>query len=124
MKGASGPNMTQVVKPVSKYKKQANNAFQLPLFNEATTCFIWCFPKIVPLGRASAQPKKNRQRTDQSLDAYELAALPRRRSDAGCAMGIMQCLCHCTGRDSEAICFNRLATILTPAFARRRRYMI
>jgi hypothetical protein len=34
MKGASGPNITQVVKPVSKYKKQASSAFQLPLRRE------------------------------------------------------------------------------------------
>jgi hypothetical protein len=32
--GASGPNMTQVVKPVSKYRKQASSAFQLPLRRE------------------------------------------------------------------------------------------
>ena len=36
MKGARGPNMTQVVKPVSKYRKQASNAFQLPLRSDAT----------------------------------------------------------------------------------------
>src|SRR5262249_32287717 len=35
MKGASGPNITQVVKPVSKYRKQANSAFQLPLRKDA-----------------------------------------------------------------------------------------
>jgi hypothetical protein len=34
MKGARGPNITQVVKPVSKYKKQASSAFQLPLRSE------------------------------------------------------------------------------------------
>jgi hypothetical protein len=34
IKGARGPNITQVVKPVSKYKKQASSAFQLPLRRE------------------------------------------------------------------------------------------
>src|ERR1700737_2340878 len=34
MKGARGPNITHVVKPVSKYKKQASSAFQLPLRSE------------------------------------------------------------------------------------------
>jgi hypothetical protein len=40
MYGARGPNMTHAVNPVSKYKKHASNAFQLPLLNDAMTCFI------------------------------------------------------------------------------------
>jgi hypothetical protein len=123
MNGASGPNMTQVVKPVSKYKKQASNAFQLPLFNEATTCFIWRFPKIVPLGHVSATKKK--PPTHGSIDdPYELAALPRRQSGTACAQGIMQRLCHSAGRYWDAICFKRLAAILPPPFARRMGQMI
>src|SRR5215472_14898688 len=43
MNGASGPNITQVVKPVSKYRKHANRAFQLPLRNELTNCFMTGF---------------------------------------------------------------------------------
>src|SRR5690242_2518793 len=44
MKGARGPNITQVVKPVSKYRKHASNAFQFPLRNEAIKCFIQRLP--------------------------------------------------------------------------------
>src|ERR1700744_1874391 len=40
MNGASGPNITHVVKPVSKYRKQASSAFQLPLLRESINCFI------------------------------------------------------------------------------------
>src|SRR5690348_8059037 len=43
MKGARGPNMTQVVKPVSKYRKQAIRAFQLPLFRESINSFMTSF---------------------------------------------------------------------------------
>jgi hypothetical protein len=39
MNGARGPNMTHVVKPVSKYKKQAMSVFQLPLFKESINGF-------------------------------------------------------------------------------------
>src|SRR5689334_10573827 len=44
MKGARGPNITQVVKPVSKYRKQATRAFQLPLFRESISCFMTTHP--------------------------------------------------------------------------------
>src|SRR6266404_392575 len=44
MYGASGPNITQAVNPVSKYKKHASNAFQFPLRSDAITCFIVSTP--------------------------------------------------------------------------------
>jgi hypothetical protein len=44
MKGARGPNITQVVKPVSKYKKQASSAFQLPLRSETIKRLIELLP--------------------------------------------------------------------------------
>ena len=40
MNGASGPNITHAVKPVSKYRKQASRAFQLPVRKEAIKYFI------------------------------------------------------------------------------------
>src|SRR5579859_3980675 len=43
--GVRGPNMTQVVKPVSKYRKQASNAFQLPLRRETIKRLIGYSPK-------------------------------------------------------------------------------
>src|SRR5665213_14257 len=70
MNGASGPNITQAVKPVSKYRKQASRAFQLPLLRDAMTCFIR-LPQ--PVLRAS---KKNRQRCASIEDVHRLAALP------------------------------------------------
>jgi len=45
--GASGPNITQAVNPVSKYKKHASKAFQFPLRNDAITCFIVFTPDCV-----------------------------------------------------------------------------
>jgi hypothetical protein len=30
----------------------------LPLFKEATKCFIWRYPEIVPRGHVPARPKK------------------------------------------------------------------
>src|SRR6185312_7434376 len=53
MKGASGPNMTQTVNPVSKYRKQASSAFQLPLLSDAIRFFMRSSsrPKAVPSGR-------------------------------------------------------------------------
>ena len=43
MNGASGPNIIHAVKPVSKYRKHANRAFQLPLRNELNNCFMTGF---------------------------------------------------------------------------------
>src|SRR5580704_12231549 len=40
MNGASGPNITHTVNPVSKYRKHANNARQLPLVSEFNRCFM------------------------------------------------------------------------------------
>src|ERR1700735_546567 len=68
MKGASGPNITQVVKPVSKYRKHASSAFQLPLFNESINCFM--------SGHLPDAQKKRRQRYACVQYAYGLAALP------------------------------------------------
>jgi hypothetical protein len=42
--GASGPNITHAVNPVSKYKKHASKAFQFPLRNDAIICFIVITP--------------------------------------------------------------------------------
>src|SRR3979409_2223007 len=71
IKGARGPNITQVVKPVSKYKKQASSAFQLPLRRETIKRLIGVSsagvrPLIVDPGGPSrgppvrcTRPKKN-----------------------------------------------------------------
>jgi hypothetical protein len=40
MNGASGPNITHTVNPVSKYRKHANNARQLPDFSEFNRWFM------------------------------------------------------------------------------------
>src|SRR6266702_2012898 len=61
MKGASGPNITQVVNPVSKYRKHASSAFQLPLFKEPIKCFITRFLPDAGMPVAGHQ-KKRRQR--------------------------------------------------------------
>src|ERR1700710_1425491 len=55
MKGASGPNITQVVNPVSKYRKQASKAFQLPLRSDT-------IKRLIGLSLCNARvaiPKKN-----------------------------------------------------------------
>src|SRR5690242_7123636 len=62
MKGASGPNITQVVKPVSKYRKQASSAFQLPLRKDAIKRLITKSPVCGCLARQSLRQKK-RHRT-------------------------------------------------------------
>jgi hypothetical protein len=49
MNGASGPNITHTVKPVSKYRKHANSAFQFPDFNDSITFLIRTLPS--PLGQ-------------------------------------------------------------------------
>jgi hypothetical protein len=56
MNGASGPNITQVVKPVSKYRKQASNAFQFPLRSETINWLIGFSP---PGQHALRTQKKN-----------------------------------------------------------------
>src|SRR5579862_1554830 len=69
MKGARGPNITQVVKPVSKYKKHASNAFQLPLRSETIKRLIgvsYCAgDPLLTLDACDgciASPKKKRRR--------------------------------------------------------------
>src|SRR3981081_2123578 len=57
MKGASGPNITQVVNPVSKYRKHASSAFQLPLFKEPIKCFITRFPRDAGMSARDAKKK-------------------------------------------------------------------
>jgi hypothetical protein len=72
MYGASGPNMTQAVKPVSKYRKHASNAFQFPLLSDSIISFTQLPPDPVS--------KKKRQLVRtlpiDKKEAYGLAALP------------------------------------------------
>ncbi len=59
MNGASGPNITQTVNPVSKYRKQAMRAFQLPLLSAVISCFIRSPDAPAPGVRYRRQAKKN-----------------------------------------------------------------
>ena len=56
--GASGPNITHAVNPVSKYKKHASKACQFPLRNDAITCFIVITPECVITVCDSSRQKK------------------------------------------------------------------
>ena len=58
--------MTQAVKPVSKYRKHASKAFQLPLLNEAIKCFIGLLRKTKDVGM---QPMCHERRTRKALCA-------------------------------------------------------
>jgi hypothetical protein len=70
--------MTQAVNPVSKYKKHASSAFQLPLLNDAMTCFI------VDLCAVHSAQKKAANMYAPFEDAYGLAALPVQTCFQGC----------------------------------------
>src|ERR1700676_1421785 len=77
MYGASGPNITHAVNPVSKYRKHASKAFQLPLRNDSITCFIVpTLDREVLTVRVSNAQKKTANGTHPRRDAYGLAALP------------------------------------------------
>ncbi len=58
--GANGPNITHTVKPVSKYRKQAINAFQLPLCSDASSLFMRSSSLVPPHRPRTVRSKKKR----------------------------------------------------------------